>query len=87
MAMFNATKKMLCTRCLHEGFPRVHTKGSFSMELLLWGCFAIPGLVYSLWRVYSRADVCTECGHDDLLPAASPRAYLCLVNAGVKQVA
>lgn len=81
------SKPMLCLKCLHTGVPRVHTKGSFAMEVLLWACLAIPGVVYSLWRVYSRADACIACGHEDLLPAESPRAYLALVNAGAKQVA
>lgn len=43
------------------------------MEVLLWLLFLLPGLVYSLWRLMARRDVCGLCGAAELLPVESPR--------------
>lgn len=64
---------LVCTRCGQVGEPTSATPGSFGIELLLWLCFLIPGLIYSLWRINRRRDVCALCASPDLIPADSPR--------------
>lgn len=62
----------VCTRCAHHGPTRTHTRGSLLIELVLWLCFIIPGLIYSIWRHASRQQVCSACGSDQLVPPDTP---------------
>lgn len=67
-------KDRYCISCGHQG-PSVRvTKGSVLIELVLWICFIIPGLIYSVWRVSSRHDACMSCGSTSLVPPDSPVA-------------
>jgi hypothetical protein len=63
---------VVCKQCGHYGEPERHTKGSIWIELVLWLCFIIPGLIYSIWRLNTRANVCAKCGSTELLPIDSP---------------
>jgi hypothetical protein len=63
---------MVCTQCGHHGFTLAKVKGSTGIELILWLCFLIPGLIYSVWRLSSRRPVCTACGSSALVPPSSP---------------
>lgn len=65
-------KPMVCTTCGHHGPTKLQAKGSLGLELVLWLCFILPGLLYSLWRVSSKRQVCAECGADQLVPEKSP---------------
>ena len=64
----------LCSTCGHVGEPMRVTRGSFGIEVLLWLCFLVPGLIYSIWRLGSRHDGCAMCGATTLLPLNSPVA-------------
>ena len=64
----------LCTSCGHQGPTKMHTKGSFGIELVLWLLMIVPGLIYSLWRLSSRHPVCAACGAATLVPVDSPVA-------------
>jgi hypothetical protein len=35
---------------------------------------AMPGIVYSVWRVTSRYKACPACGAPNMIPLDSPRA-------------
>lgn len=48
--------------------------GSGFLEIVLWFCFLIPGLIYSLWRGSSRKYVCPSCSSAGLIPSDSPVA-------------
>ncbi len=65
-------RSMVCTTCGHHGPTRAHTRGSLAIEIVLWLAFILPGLVYSLWRLSSRRQVCASCGAESILPADSP---------------
>lgn len=67
------SEQVICANCGHLGPPRVVTQGSFAIELLLWLCFVIPGLIYSLWRRNTRQDVCAKCLCPNPLPLDTPR--------------
>lgn len=66
------THEMICTRCGHAGTPALATPGSILVELVLWLCLIVPGLIYSLWRLSRRHEVCKACGATQLVPLDSP---------------
>jgi hypothetical protein len=63
---------MVCKDCGTTGEPARITKGSTMIELILWLCFLVPGLIYSFWRLSSRYDACACCGSVALVPVNSP---------------
>jgi len=67
-------KEMFCTTCGHEGETETRTRGNMAIEVVLWLCFIVPGLIYSLWRQGSREPVCSKCGGSALVPPDSPVA-------------
>jgi len=54
--------KIECTNCKFTGSAKLFTPGSLAIEIVLWLCFLIPGLIYSLWRHSVRYWGCPECG-------------------------
>jgi hypothetical protein len=62
----------ICTSCGSRSPGKTVTRGSVLIEIILWLCFIIPGLIYSLWRLTTRAQVCSACGATSLVPADSP---------------
>lgn len=63
----------ICASCgsRSEGISR--TRGSFWIELVLWLCFILPGLIYSIWRLTTKERVCPQCGAPGLVPTNTPR--------------
>ena len=53
-------------------------------EIVLWCLLILPGLIYSLWRVTTRSDVCRACGSSELVPATSPVGKKLLVEHGLE---
>jgi hypothetical protein len=66
--------EVVCTSCGYVGEPKTITKGSIAIEIVLWLCFLIPGLIYSIWRLSSRHDGCPSCSQTTLIPVSSPIA-------------
>lgn len=62
----------VCQRCGTAAEPDQVTKGSIWIEVILWLCFLVPGLIYSFWRISTRHDVCQRCGSAELVPVDSP---------------
>ena len=65
---------LICTKCGTQGQPEKRMKGSWVIELILWLCFIIPGMIYTQWRHSSRYSACPVCGGTDLIPLDSPMA-------------
>lgn len=65
-------KQQICSACGSQGKPKSHTRGSIIIEIFLWLCMLIPGLLYSLWRLSTRKQVCGQCSADKLIPVDSP---------------
>lgn len=63
-----------CTTCGAVGAPKTHTRGSLFIEIVLWLCFLIPGLIYSIWRLTTKQKVCRSCGAATIVPLDSPVA-------------
>ena len=66
--------EIVCTSCGYVGEPKTVTKGSFAIEVILWLCLLLPGLIYSVWRLSSRHDGCPSCGQTTIIPSGSPMA-------------
>jgi uncharacterized membrane protein YqaE (UPF0057 family) len=62
----------VCTSCGYMGRPKKITKGNFIIELILWCLFIIPGLIYSIWRLTAKYNVCPQCKHATMIPESSP---------------
>lgn len=59
--------KMVCTACGCVDEPVTAKKGRSGVELVLWLCFIVPGLIYSIWRLSSRYQACPSCGRTTLI--------------------
>lgn len=66
--------RMHCTACGTEAEPKDVTKGSMGIELVLWLCLIVPGVIYSVWRLTSKHRACPACGASTLIPLNSPAA-------------
>jgi hypothetical protein len=66
--------QVVCTSCGYVGEAKRITKGSIFIEIILWLCFLVPGLIYSIWRLASRYDGCPSCGQATVIPRTSPMA-------------
>ena len=62
----------ICTTCGYVGYPEKSVKGTFLIELVLWLLFLIPGLIYSIWRLTTKQDVCPSCGNPTMIPTDTP---------------
>jgi hypothetical protein len=65
-------KDLICSACGTVGAAQSVTKGSLLIEIVLWLCFLIPGVFYSIWRLSSRHKACAACGSQNLIPLDSP---------------
>jgi hypothetical protein len=65
---------LYCVTCGTTGKPKRVTRGSLLIELVLWLCIIVPGLLYSLWRLSTRHTACGTCGSQQVIPLSSPRA-------------
>lgn len=65
------SKDYICSNCGMTGLPVNASKGSVLTEVLLWACFVLPGIFYSIWRTETRHKVCRECRSKDIYPVNS----------------
>lgn len=64
--------QQVCKQCGTVAYPKSDTPGSVLIELVLWLCFIIPGIIYSLWRISRRRNVCAACNSPELVPVDTP---------------
>ncbi|WP_176451960.1 YqaE/Pmp3 family membrane protein [Rhodoferax sp. TH121] len=63
-----------CMDCGVDSQPTIRAKGSIWIEVVLWICFIVPGLIYSIWRLSSKRNICPSCDGANLIPYNSPAA-------------
>ncbi len=56
-----AMPKYVCPACALTGNAIVIQKGSRKVEILLWCCLIVPGLIYTLWRQGTTKHYCRTC--------------------------
>lgn len=66
--------KRHCMTCGTDDFSKVRTRGSIWIEIILWLCFLVPGLIYSVWRLTTKREVCRACGSETIVPPDAPAA-------------
>jgi hypothetical protein len=67
------SKRVICCRCESLTKPHAYTPGHILIEIALWLCILLPGLLYSLWRFTNKRTVCSACGSSDLVPISTPK--------------
>jgi hypothetical protein len=72
------TGPMICPNCGTRGEPKTLTPGTVGMELILWICFLVPGLIYSIWRISNRKSGCPSCGQPGMIDVTTPNGKLLL---------
>lgn len=73
---------MVCTVCGNYGKTTTRTRGSLLIEIVLWLCFIVPGIIYSLWRLTTRRRVCSACGSENVVPPDTPIGKKLLAEHG-----
>src|ERR1700730_8159173 len=69
--------------CLQRGLigdTKRFMQGYILSELLLWLFFLLPGLIYSIWRHSTVAQVCSRCESPNVIPLDNPVARNLLAN-------
>lgn len=69
--MKKTTYTWLCSDCYNIGIPKKYIKGSIWIEIILWICYIIPGVIYSLWRLSTKTSGCELCGSSNIIPSES----------------
>lgn len=72
-----STVKYFCNSC-NNFTPTAQLKGNSWIEVVLYLCYIIPGIIYSIWRRVGPPNVCPICKSATLVPAAlaKPRGSL-----------
>lgn len=68
------SKNLFCLECHSVDSGKNEVKGHFLIEVILWLCFLVPGIIYTIWRTTNKQKVCRTCGSKKLIPSDSPRA-------------
>ena len=74
--------KLVCKECGTVGEPKTVARGSMAVEIVLWLCFLVPGLIYSVWRLGSKHDACRACGSEKVVPTDTPKGQQLAQAAG-----
>ena len=74
--------KRVCKDCGTVAEPKTKARGSMAVEVILWLCFLVPGLIYSVWRLANKYESCPACGGEKLLPLGSPLGAQVAQSAG-----
>lgn len=62
-----------CNNCGSIMKPRKKTQGFLIVEIILWIAFIVPGLIYTIWRTFTKYKACRECNSRNIIPVDSPR--------------
>lgn len=76
--------KLLCTTCGNLAEPKRLTRGSLLIEIVLWLCLIVPGLIYTIWRSTTKYNTCRSCGATTLVPSGSPVARTFMKEQGIE---
>lgn len=74
--------KLVCKDCGTVAEPKTVARGSMAVEIVLWLCFIVPGLIYSVWRLCSKHDACPACGSERVVPTDTPAGQQLAQAAG-----
>jgi hypothetical protein len=69
------SKDYICLVCGCQRVPVMVRRGHVIIEILLWLCYLLPGVVYTLWRTLRRHEVCPNCRNPSMVKTTSPQAF------------
>ncbi|MHC1743914.1 MAG: hypothetical protein AB9873_12890 [Syntrophobacteraceae bacterium] len=60
--------KIICPTCSYAGESKEFPRGSRRIEISLWCCLLLPGMLYTLWRQSKdgRYQGCPECHNPNI---------------------
>jgi hypothetical protein len=67
-----------CLDCGAVALSKQCKPGSTGVEVALWVLLIVPGLAYSIWRMTSRYEGCSQCGSRRIVPAGENMAQTAL---------
>ena len=76
VANTSGESKYFCTSCKSYS-PVSKIRGSSWIELVLWLCYIIPGVIYSIWRRSGKSSVCVNCNSSTLIALDSGTHVKC----------
>ena len=82
----NTNEGYFCTYCGNKGYPILVARGHVFFEVILWVCYIVPGIIYSIWRRVRTKEVCPECNHSAMVSAYSAKAKQLMALSDVKHV-
>jgi len=68
----NGPKTHICPNCRSIVNPVRVTPGSTFLEVLLWLCFLLPGILYTAYCQANKRRVCPVCGAQNPVPLTTP---------------
>lgn len=66
----------ICPNCGTRAEPEDFGKGNRFIEVILWLCLIIPGLIYSIWRRSGNQAGCPSCGQTGMINVTTPHGRL-----------
>lgn len=63
---------LICKVCGTVQHEKAALPGSGWIELVLWLCYIIPGVIYSIWRRSKRQVACVSCRSREVLDVNTP---------------
>ena len=63
----------ICLQCHYAGDRETRVKGTFFKEVILWLIFFPAGIIYSIWRLWTKDKVCPICYTPDMIPVGTSR--------------
>lgn len=76
---------MVCKNCGFSSKVKKRLRGNPDIEILLYLCGIIPGIIYTSWRYGKKICQCPHCGSMDMIPADSPLAQS-LLKENIKRL-
>lgn len=78
-----ADEDYICVHCGTKGSPVLVARGHVYIEIFLWLCLVVPGVVYSLWRRLRKQEVCPECCYPEMISVYSQKARQMMALANI----
>ena len=72
-----------CAQCGYQGPAEPLAPGKMWMEAVFWVAFLVPGVIYSLWRLFRRQYLCPQCKSPDGAVTVAPGRKVAMVLRAV----
>lgn len=72
-----------CAKCGYHGPAEPRAPGKLWLEAVFWIAFMIPGVVYSIWRLFWRKYLCPQCKSADQQVVIAPARRVAMLLRAV----